>query len=172
MTPFCIVGTPRSRTAWFAEFLSHGRVRCEHEPSKYWRDDADLRNYFREGVGAVDSMLTFKLPELIHAGVNVIAIVRPRREVERSIALAGMPAVPAILDSLYSVLGNCPTPMYEFSELSDHTCGAIFARLLGYTCPPGWLRFMSSQNIQADYAHVRRAVTANPGFLSYFKLEN
>lgn len=176
MRPFCVIGTPRSRTAWFAEFLSHGAVRCFHEPSKHWSVDADIAAFFQNDTGASDSMLTLKWRELLAAGVNLIAVERPVADVMQSATGAGMPSLDlatAILARICAAIGDLPddVPRYGFDDL-DASCGEIFARCHGYEPTSAWLDYWRGKKIEASLDDVAREASANiDGLMRFYNLE-
>src|ERR1700733_5393023 len=163
--PFCIIGTPRSRTAWFAQFLTHGATLCMHEPSKHWSRDADLWAFFRRpNIGAGDSMLTLKWRTLRDAGVQMIAVVRPRDAILASALSAGFPPESfSLIDRLCAVLDELPddVPRYEFDALTAEACETIFERCTGNACPPPWLRHWMPTKVEADFAATLETVKAN-----------
>jgi hypothetical protein len=170
--PFCIIGTPRSRTAWFARFLSHGAVRCAHEPSRYWRDAGDIADYFRPDVGAADSMLTLKARELAAAGVNLVVVTRPLDDVLASFRRAGIPTPPPIADQVARLnehIAALPAglPRFEFAKL-DLACGDIFKLCIGYPCPVGWRGIWRHRRVEADFRQTLQAARANAAGLATF----
>lgn len=172
--PFCIIGTPRSRTAWFAMFLSHGAVACEHEPSVQFTSDDDMRQWFAwPNRGACDSMLTLKWRELQAAGVRLFAIVRSRQEVLESAMKAGIASAGAVrvLDRIYSEIRAQweEVPRYAYSDLSPRTCSDIFCRIHGEAPPAAWLHHWCNTNVQADYSAVAAQAARNgPGLAAFY----
>lgn len=177
MTPFCVVGTPRSRTTWFSRFLSHGDIHCAHEPSKLWSTDADIGIYFRPGFGAADSMLTLKWPQLLAAGVKLVAVVRPTDQVVASCLAAGLlmpePTL-AILRRIEAWLELLPpdVPRYAYAELTPAACAEIFERCAEYQCPPGWTDRWCDQSVQPNIPDIYREVATNiDGFVKLYNIK-
>jgi len=171
--PFCIIGTPRSRTAWFARFLTHGEVLCEHEPSKGFRVDSDIVQYFRPNCGAADSMLTLKWRQLFKAKVRLLLIYREKSEVLRSALQAGLPTDTGsrlVLDRIYTeikLLGPAITTV-KYNELTALRCAEIFSWATGTSCTAAWLHHWTTINVQADYSSVLEKAKANSVGLSTF----
>ncbi len=161
--PFCIIGTPRSRTAWLAQFLCHGHVWCEHEPSKGWGNLGDISRYFRENVGAVDSMLTLRWRELAEEGVRLLVVRRARAEVEKSAERAGLGAAHSVLDAIYAELEKIPKTVlrFEYEKLDDRALNTIFFWATGTECPAVWLHYWRGKVIEADHEEVFRRAAAN-----------
>ena len=89
MAPFLVLGTPRSRTAWLAKFLSYGGRTCLHEPSRHMGGLDDLlRLLDRPGVAISDSGLTLRWRDIVmHRPDALIVVVRrPVDDVVRSFA--------------------------------------------------------------------------------------
>lgn len=169
-SPFCLIGTPRSRTAWFARFLTHGAVRCEHEPSKFWRSDDDITEFFRPGVGAADSMLTLKWRELQERGVKMLAIVRPRGDVMQSALAAGIPGVASALDHILAQIDTLPpnVPRYDYRALTPKICREIFEQCVGVPCSAVWSATLCGTAVEADFASVLGEAKANSDGLRAF----
>lgn len=170
--PFCIIGTPRSRTAWFARFLSHGAVICEHEPSVQFTSLDDMRAYFRPDKAASDSMLTLKWPALHEMGVRLYAVVRPRQEVLESAMAAGLASAHAVrvLDKIYRALECLPNeiPRCRYGALTIRTCAEIFEWCHGEAPPAAWLYQWYPTTVEADYSGVAARAHRNAAGLKSF----
>lgn len=87
MRRFFIYSTPRSGSAWLANFLTYGGSFCQHEPL------ADGGMYFPDYPvsGAIDtgaSFIGYKPP----IGVEVFYLCRDKQQVADSLRRAGLPA--------------------------------------------------------------------------------
>ena len=86
MTPFLICATPRSGSAWLANFLTYDGVLCVHEPMVTPVPDGG-----HWLVGGVDTGAAhFPLP----ASKRIYQLRRDEREVERSLRNMGLPYIP------------------------------------------------------------------------------
>jgi hypothetical protein len=113
MTPFFVTGYPRSRTAWWAAFLSTGPVLCLHDPTA-WCDPLEPPVGRGERFGIADSGLATYAQALFEKwpGAPLLVVRRPREESFRSFcswlpaetplpaAQAGFSLVAGALDTL------------------------------------------------------------------------
>lgn len=83
-TPFLILGLPRSRTAWLANFLTFGEIRCGHE----MMSEFSVHGLFEELTGTnlryegnSDTSAAMFLPDILRYMPD-IAIVVVRREIK------------------------------------------------------------------------------------------
>lgn len=99
MSPFLVVGLPRSRTAWLANFLSYGESFCYHEPTIGCADVADLRmglyNGHRPVMGGADTGALFIIDQIKASmpDLRLLVIERSVEDVFRSCEKAGLPVV-------------------------------------------------------------------------------
>lgn len=95
MIRFMVLAAPRSGTAWAANWLNDGQVRCLHDPM--WDDHyADLDQKY-PGFGIACTGIA-----LFHEWVNAhpapkVILHRPRDEVNASLAGEGLPRCPPLL---------------------------------------------------------------------------
>jgi hypothetical protein len=94
---FFILGLPRSRTAWCANFLTHGPSFCFHEPLLGCASFADLEAKFRlidtPFVGASGSGSAFYMDELYRRFQPTLVMIRRNpTEVDRSLTALGLKA--------------------------------------------------------------------------------
>ena len=165
--PFAILGTPRSRTAWFARFL-----KCEHEPSRHWASLADVYAYFKPEAGASDSMLTLHWRELAKiTNMRIVVIVRPLDQVVRSALNAGLTNGVGPLLRIYAAIAEIAShraiPIVAYDALTPEKCAEIFTYLLKLPCPQDWLR-MCDVPITADTEAVFRDAKVNESGLRGF----
>jgi hypothetical protein len=85
--PFFIIGLPRSRTAWLANFLTWGKCFCWHEATRYIGQPSDLAEILEtscfEYSGNADSgMLVYSPDEFLRdfPGSKVLFVLRDREE--------------------------------------------------------------------------------------------
>ena len=170
--PFCIIGTPRSRTAWFARFLSHGAVLCEHEPSVQFASIEDMQKYFVPDRGASDSMLTLKWHELLAHGVKLLMVLRPRGDVLQSAIAAGLATAnsTAVLDHIIAATRRVPqsVPRWNYSDLTIRACADIFFECYGEAPPSAWLYHWYGTTVEADISSTAMQAHRNAKGLKSF----
>jgi hypothetical protein len=168
MTPFVVLGLPRSRTAWLARFLSYGGRVCRHEPSVAWRGLEDLRDFLATGEGAADSMLTLLWPHLreLAPEARIVAVRRSRAQVAASIERMGL-AVPQRLlrrlsGALWEIEQQPDVLRVCFDRLGDeHTCRKVFEHCLGLPFDRAWWERWRHVNVQADVVARTHQVISN-----------
>lgn len=166
MNTFAVLGTPRSRTAWFAKFLSYGDYVCEHEPSRHWSGPNDIREFFRPGLGASDSMLTLRWRDVIAIpDIRIVIVVRPLQEVidsAKGVGLDGRVVLLRIAAAIVDLAADRPDiPIIPYGELTPQRCAAIFSYLLGVPCPDDWLQKWVSTEVLADIGKMWQDARAN-----------
>ena len=153
MRPFVVIGTPRSRTAWLAEFLTTPARRCEHEPSLRWSGPADLDRWLaNDGAAAVDSMMSLVAPAMRQRRPDlfVVAVIRPTEEVVESFRRAGLAVQPWVVDLL----------------AANWICEEIFEQCTGEPCDLDRWAALAARNIQSDVTATLRAVLADESRLA------
>lgn len=113
-TPFLILGLPRSRTAWLANFLTFGNIECEHELSSLRQSPEEMMSHLTDGLpdappyyrGAADTYAVMWIDELmdIEPDCPVVTIRRPIEEVEISLGRVGIRGVRKGLEEANSEL--------------------------------------------------------------------
>lgn len=167
MEPFCIIGTPRSRTTWFSKFLTYDGVICDHEPSKFWKNNDDMNAFFRAGRGAADSGLTLKRHELDRLGVKMIAIIRDADDVVKSLHRVGLFATRGLVNIFAdrsSFAGNIK--IYDYNEL-DYHLPEIFKWATGQDCPPNWLKKWQNTIVNPDIGTILNGVDV-PSSMNFY----
>lgn len=167
--PYFILGTPRSRTAWLSAFLSTQERPCQHEPSRFLRDQDDLLALLRDPDAAVsDSALTFRWREIRRErpDARIVVVRRPLPDVIESAAAAGLPSTTAMLRQMayqLDLLCQCvPVLSVPFHRLVDQTtCEMLYEFCVGDRVPVGhWLRW-KDRNVQADIAATTADAVGN-----------
>ncbi len=167
--PYFVLGTPRSRTAWLAAFLSTRERPCQHEPSRSLRSHADLLALLRTpDLAASDSALTFRWRDIRREspGARIVVVRRPLGEVIESAAAAGLPPATAALRRLNHELDllcrAAPVLSVPFHRLvGQTTCEMVFKFCNGAAPPPGHWAMWRDRNIQADISAVMEAARDN-----------
>lgn len=162
---FLIVGYPRSRTAWLANLLTHGRTACLHETAALCRksngiDPSAFRrkvvNYAESlcasAAGTAETALMF-LPEMLAALTprKVVVIHRPEEEIRRSLRALSLPVDLTLLRPWFHAAEAYPGAMnIDCTELDDPDCCEA---VLNYVSPGSALsrerfRMLCGMNVQ------------------------
>lgn len=81
MKNYLITGLPRSRTAWFAEFMG-----CDHEPTFHMDTVDDIAAYFAKNRGASDHGLGFFVKHIVEdLGIRTLIVERSIEDVIKSL---------------------------------------------------------------------------------------
>lgn len=175
--PFFILGTPRSRTAWLASFLSQPGRPCLHEPTPHLGSREEFLAMLRDPAAAIsDSGLTLAWQDVVAAAptARVVVVRRSHHGVLESFSRLGMNA--AELEWMSVVLRQIeedisllclshPVLMVPYHALDQReVCRAIYEFCLGRSMLAGWWEDWAPRNVQADYgatlAQVRRNMPA------------
>jgi hypothetical protein len=171
LSPFLVVGLPRSRTAWLAKFLSYqGRV-CRHEPSLRWESLADFARWLDGSEGASDTMMTFLAHEVQRRrpDIPLLVIRRPRFEVLESLnrlPYKKEPWLPAWLEKMDARLDRIEDELdcfvLNFHELDlPMECRLAGLHCLGVLPDPRYVTVRINENVQADINETQRLVKEN-----------
>jgi hypothetical protein len=149
--PYFVLGTPRSRTAWLAEFLSTEDRPCAHEPSRRLRGRAAFLDWLMQpGMAASDSVLTLRWRDILAAqpAARILLVRRPVRDVVASFVRAGYwaPALERLVqridDEIAAILQSGHKVMFvPFDRLErEDVCAAAYLWCNGAAVPAGrWL---------------------------------
>ena len=135
---FAVVGYPRSRTKWFAEFLTHGNNVCLHEPP--FNDWFDLVKFVNDGNGISDSALILSWKELINRipEIKIVLVKRPKSEVKESLSKIGLNMTDhgyeAIEDSISELEKQPNVYVVDYHNINNEHKN-IFRFCRGYDCP-------------------------------------
>jgi hypothetical protein len=179
LPPCLVIGTPRSRTAWLAKFLSTPERPFVHEPSVHWKGLDDLYR-FLDGAGcASDSGLTLFWREAVRhrPDTRLIVVRRTVGEIVNSFQRAGAPITDAATRVFYRVWREAvvasahhyamPVPFWTMTHAP--VCSAIFRQAHWHKPPRGYVTPWLAQNIQRDWREQFAAVAANrDGFPALF----
>lgn len=136
MQPFLVLGLPRCRTAWLAEFLSMPGRRCLHEPSKTYTGIEDLEAALADDRAAIaDSALTLRWRDILRLrpAARIVVMHRPLRDILRSLDTIGLrlPGTERVLDILererMALLAHGGVMSVAFEALErEEVCADIF----------------------------------------------
>lgn len=154
---FVVMGTPRSRTAWLARFLTYGDWYCAHEELRHLRSMDDVRSWFAQPcMGTVE---TAAAPwwRLLPEGVRTVVVRRPIGEVMDSLHRLGLTFDAVLVErqierldaKLRQVAARTNAVSVQFAELErEDTCARIFEHCLGIPHDHAWWQAMAPVNIQ------------------------
>lgn len=171
MKPYFILGTPRSRTAWLADFLSLPERPCLHEPSQWLRGRPALAELLQKpGLAVSDSMLTLRWQDILEAcpETRIVVVERPRQGVLMSFARMGIvdPVLERILDLIraeITKLVSLETVSYvPYHQLDDQaTCERIYRFCVGAQAPHGHWRSRAMRKVLASVPTMLQRTAAN-----------
>lgn len=145
MQPYLICATPRSGSAWLANFLSSGDCICIHEPLLYAPPVTGYRV-----VGGIDTCAAFHVEQL-RAGMPQLRLYALRRdpaEIRTSLERLGLPWLE------YPPL---ELPTFEFRWLFDVTyLREVWAELNGPGFDPTRAEQLVEMNVQRDLSALQR----------------
>jgi hypothetical protein len=164
--PFCIIGTPRSRTTWLSKFLTYEDVVCEHDPSMQFKELRDIPAYFKANRGAVDSGLTFLWRNVVAVPqIKVLAIKRPYDEVRASFKRIKIEDIPDMVFTRYEAAFDAmkyEVPIFSYSSLFDPVVvKKVFKWAIGEDCPDAWYERWTSTYVQPDISMLVAAAKKN-----------
>lgn len=181
MAPFVILGTPRSRTAWLAEFLTHGARTCVHEPSRNWRGLDELRGALNDGQGISDSVLTLRWREIVayRPDARIVVVHRAAEDVLASFRKAGLwhDGLPAVIDRIDAALCELaesvqavPVLYVPFAAMTRRdVCARIWRHCRGDEIPMERWEQHKGRVIVADAErHINDAIKNAAGVLALY----
>lgn|SRR5574337_636073 len=134
MDRYLILALPRSRTAWLANFLTHGKSFCYHDPSATFGGAEGLARVLNEeveydAVGATDTGAILKIDEIVDQvdDLRLVYVVRDINECFESLKQMGLESMKSALylanDHLERAIGKHPGMIVEFNRLNDLDTG-------------------------------------------------
>jgi hypothetical protein len=186
-SPFVILGTPRSRTAWLAKFLAFEGRRVLHEPSTDFRSIDDLYDLLEDPsvAGIVDSMLTFRWRDVLVAApdARIVVVHRPLHDIVDSFMRTGIfkhdvarnqsrlnimlrKHEKAMVDLMYSAT----VLAVPFADLASREfADRVFRYCLRERLPEGWWERWRNVNVQADvHESASRAAANRDGLMAVY----
>ncbi len=116
-SPFFIVGLPRSRTAWFAEYFTAMGHKCHHEFLKYCKSKDDFYNEMAKGVGDSDCMLSLTDFQEKFPSAPTLIIHRPISSVMQSAQRLGVETNEDLMLTLSSINKRFIGLHVEFADI-------------------------------------------------------
>jgi hypothetical protein len=117
--PFFIVGLPRSRTAWFAEYFTAMGHKCHHEFLKHCKSRDDFYNEMGKGVGDSDCMLSLTNFQEKFPSAPTLIVHRPIGSIMKSAEKLGIDASKDLLVILNSINKNLLGLHVDFSDIDS-----------------------------------------------------
>lgn len=162
MRNFLIVGFPRSRTAWLANFLTHGNVSCGHELLSDCSTMADLPRLMDSGLpycGSSETAAGHFMPLVISAvkPEAIICVHRHFEDVRNSLRSIGVQDdLRPLLDGLQYATLLPQSIQVKFSDLDDEeTCRAILQHVAqGEHFDSRRFRMLRDFNVQITKARI------------------
>jgi hypothetical protein len=118
MAKFVITGMPRSRTSWFAAYLTHGDTFCHHE-AIHFNKSMDMPGY--KNVGNSDSGYPLNEAWAKELGNHKIVIVhRDIDEVVESLSYVGIHDVRPLLEEIHRNMDKLTGLHVKFENVNEH----------------------------------------------------
>lgn len=180
---FLVMGLPRSRTAWLANFLTFGGMFCHHDGISKCASDRDLSNLFRRAaqhaafVGNSDSgqvLIYDRIAALFERSPRLVFVLRSPIYCAQSCEKAGLPIS---LDDLRALKVRMAKLLAEhqgdslcvdFDDLdSEPACRAIWNHCCRNQIPFDYQRWqmLSEMNVQMHPATMAVALADRAGNL-------
>lgn len=173
MHPFYVLGTPRSRTAWLAAFLSTEDRVCMHEPSRTMRDLEELTALLMNPAAAVsDSLLSLRWRHVVGVapGARIVVVKRPLAHVAASFVHLGVRdrrlqvRLGRLSDALEELRCSAPVLWVPYETLArEATCALVYEYCRGVSVPDGLWEQFARVNVQVDFAAAMAEAAANAG---------
>ena len=163
MTPFVIIGTPRSRTAWLARFLSYRGRTCFHEPSLRFNSEGCLGNFLaNDSAAAADCMMSFMARDIrmLRPDCIIVSVRRPLSEIYESFAKLGISVPSWYLEMMDADAASADVDLaVNFHELNtEATCQSVFETCLNQPMDRAWWLHLKDENIQSDVHETLRLI--------------
>lgn len=170
---FLVMGLPRSRTAWLANFLTNGPAFCFHEPMVGCRSVANLRSKFERMdypvVGGADTgaaAFADRIAEVFTSGIQLIIVERDPDECLASLRALGLLAdvhtLAAGVDALEYVKCKFKPLVVSFDSLNDEHVGrGIWEHCIGEGFDVERFRQLCEMNIQVIPECLLRRIRDN-----------
>lgn len=173
MSPFLVLGLPRSRTYWMSGFLSYGDWVCGHEEARYLRTLADIKSWLSQDmVGSVETAIApyWRLIKKFRPDTRIIVIRRPVSEaVDSFIAASGiddrerLTATFTQIDrKLDQIEKRVPGVLsFRFDDLANEgVCARLFEYCLGYKHDHAWWKSWDRTRVQMNLRALMRYCSA------------
>lgn len=169
MTPFIVLGLPRSRTYWLSRFLSYGDWHCGHDELAHMRSLEDVASWWAQpNIGTVETAAA-PFWRLLPKDISVVTVRRPVGEALASVMrvlpdcdpaamLRTLQALDRKLDQVEARLGVLSV---RFRDLSDEAvCAEVFQHCLPYEHDPAWWAAWDVRRVSGNLAAQARYAKA------------
>ena len=172
MSPFLVLGLPRSRTYWLSRFLTYGRYSCGHEHGRFLRTLQDARSWLAQDcVGSAETSVGrwWKLARHLRPDLRILVVRRPVDECVDSIMRLDMEGVctfdrvrvtaefARIDRALDRVEREDGVISVRFRDLNlEHICAAAFEHCLPYEHDHDHWQALADTNLQASMPSLMR----------------
>ncbi len=166
---FLLLAYPRSRTAWLANFLTHGAVACGHELLADLANPRDLPGAIsmlgKPIRGSAETAAALWLPEILEAvpAAKLVCILRPLGEVRASLDRLRLPAELRLLEDAMKAAARRPNALtVSWRDLDrEETCRDILHHIA--PCEPFERRrwqMLSHFNVQLTPRRIQQITTS------------
>ena len=174
MTPFLILGLPRSRTAWASRFLTYGPWACGHDELRRVRGLDDVKSWLSQpytGSAETAAAPFWRLALHLRPDLRIVTIRRNPEEAAESAVRAGLTAdldaTVRLFRRLDHKLGQVEKRVlgvrsYRFEGLSkEDVCADLFEHCLGLKHDPVWWSHWDRVNVQISVSELLRYIVAH-----------
>jgi len=163
VTPFLILGLPRSRTYWLSRALSYGGWHCGHDELRHVRSLDDVTAWLSQPMTGTVETAAAPFWRLIPANVRVVVVRRNPADVMDSLSrvMSGADAacrvryLDAKLDQIERRRQGALSVRFE--DLDDEaTAKRLFEFCLPFAFDAPWWEKMRAQNLQTDFPALVR----------------
>jgi len=102
---FFVLGLPRSRTAWLANFLTYGDLFCHHEASNGCKSMAEYKDKIQDDGDSNTAIALFNIEEEFPDAKFIIIDSPPEKAIEYSLKTYGIENKESILE-MKAILDN------------------------------------------------------------------
>lgn len=169
-----VFATPRSRTAWLAQFLSYGPWTAGHDELRHCRSLEDVTSWLAQPcTGSVETSAApfWRLIPSILPNARVVTLRRPVPDVVDSLRRGGLAfdeapmtaALHAIERKLNQIERRLPDVLaVTYDDLATEAgCARVFEHCLGLPHDPAWWAACDPVNIQINLPALMRYYTAH-----------
>lgn len=173
MTPFLILGLPRSRTAWLSRFLTYRHWSCGHDELRHVRTLEDVKSWLSQpNTGTVETAGApfWRLALHLRPDLRIVTIRRDPDEAAASAVRCGLNSdrdvTVKVMRRLDAKLGQIEKRVpgarsYRFEDLArEEACAELFEHCLGLPHDPAWWSYWSGVNVQINVSELLRYVAA------------
>lgn len=174
MTPYLILGCPRSRTAWVSRFLTYRDWSCGHDEARHCRQLEDVKSWLSQpNTGTVETAAApfWRLALHLRPDLRLITIRRDLDEAAASAVRCGLTAdfeqTVKVMRRLDHKLGQIERRVpgvrsFRFEDLvREDVCADLFEHCLPYKHDHDRWSHLTLANVQINVPELFRYIVAH-----------